>query len=260
MQAIYAFFGGSALSSKLSEAEKRAIHYCELIQGKEYKQAYSEMRADTSLSVEDKKAIMSAVSTAALYFIKLEWTNHGVQKTFRHWSQHEKESYLKQAQAVADSLKGLSPHVSFGFGSVLGIVRDCDFIPHDDDMDLVIAFEQPMKFADAKALVKSHLESSGFVCHGENLSHFGVNTGKGRAVDVFVGFIEGDRVSWFPSARKNLNVVDVFPVVKAEMFGVELDIPKNPEAYLAATYGEDWWHPIVNFSHPWDAAQYRDFV
>jgi len=260
MQAVYAFFGGGPQSAAPTEIELRALRYCNLVLNGQYREAYDELRADKSVADEDKKKLMSAVSAALLHFRNLEWTNHGIEKTFRYWNRSEKETYLRQAQAIADELKRLTPFVALGFGAVLGLVRDRDFVPHDDDMDLIIAFEEPMKFAEAKDLVKAHLEKAGYVCHGQNLSHFGVNTGKGRAVDVFIGFVEDDRVSWFPSARRNLQLWDVFPAEKADLFGIELDVPCDAEAYLSATYGEDWRKPIVNFSHPWDARQYRDFM
>jgi hypothetical protein len=152
----------------------------------------------------------------------------------------------------------LTPYVTFGFGSVLGFVREGELIAHDDDMDLLVAFrEEPdCCFKDAKMALRRHLVSDGFdVQNADYPTHLKV-----CCVDVFVGFIEDNEVvSWFPSARGGLFLSDVFPVTTKTVFDVPCRIPGNPERYLEVTYGKDWRNPDLDFGHPWDFSQYTRY-
>ncbi len=190
---------------------------------------------------------------------QLEWTNHGANRTFRFWSEAEKTKYLAQALELVEVLRPLSEDVCFGFGAVLGFVRDADFISHDDDLDLLIAMP-PSSFPVALARLSEHLTAAGYTCAGKNNSHFGVHKAGQRAVDVFIGFREEARVSWFPSRRKSLAWDDVFPAERRAWFGLDVPLPRNTEAYLAGTYGEDWRTPLSVWSHPWDISEYRDLL
>ncbi len=228
----------------------------------EYRQADVALRKEKSLDPAGKLTLIEAVNSSYLFRRDLEWTNHGILRSFRFWSPQEKADYLRMTREIMVSLKRLSPHVSLGFGSVLAIVRDGDFIPHDDDMDVLIAFEVEKlnKFPDALSQIEQVLLADGYGVHGRYPSHRNVNRDGGTAVDVFVGFVEEGDVSWFPSKRRNLRMSQVFPTRSVELFGVECDIPNQPEQYLAATYGADWRMPISNWNHPWKQDEYRDFL
>jgi hypothetical protein len=78
--------------------------------------------------------------------------------------------------------------------------------------------------------------------------------------DVFVGFAEDERVSWFPSARGNLALSQVFPTRDVTLHGVSCPFPAQPETYLEATYGARWREPDSHFMHPWDRKQYADLA
>jgi hypothetical protein len=243
--------------SKLLPEEKCAAILLLLALGRTA-DATKAFHSDTSLTSDLRRRISTTLNSKYLLERNLEWTNHGPQRTFRFWSAEEKGKYLDSACAMIAVLRDFSPHVSFGFGAVLGLIRDQDFIQHDDDLDILIAME-PMRFADAKERLRSFLHERGFVCHGENYTHFGVNTGKGRAVDVFIGFRQGERVSWFPSRRSSLEWNSVFPVQDFTYLGRSIPLPADAEAYLVATYGPDWREPDASWHHPWDIREYSDF-
>jgi len=240
-------------------AKGRAAALALLVAQGHYTEAYTSIRADKTLTDAEKRTVQKEISQKILFARDLEWTGHGVVKTFRFWQPEQKIKYMKMANSLASALQDFTPYVAFGFGSVLSMIRDNDFIPHDDDLDLIIALD-PSTFGDAKQRLQTFLEGRGFTCYGKNLSHFGVNTGTNEtAVDVFIGFIEDDRVSWFPSRRGGLDFAVVFPVQHREFFGQMAPIPADPERYLAVTYGPDWREPISNWNHPWDASEYHDF-
>ncbi len=262
---VHNYFGGDILPTLEANASPQATAIERLltcVKSGEYREAYLGLRQESSLDPASKLALIAAVNSSYLLRRDLEWTNHGILRSFRFWSTEEKADYLRMTREVMVSLKRLSPHVSLGFGSVLAIIRDADFIPHDDDMDILIAFEVEKlnKFPDALSQVEQVLTADGYGVHGKYPSHRNVNRNNGKAVDVFVGFIEDGDVSWFPSRRRNLRMAQVFPTKSVELFGVECEIPNQPEEYLAATYGEDWRMPISNWNHPWNQVEYSDFL
>lgn len=251
-----AFSGRSTVDAQL-------IRFCKMISEGQQAEIYSAMRSEKMLSETQKKEIISAIN--AVHFIpqQLEWTNHGVLKTFRFWTADEKAEYLRTSVEIIAALREITPHVCFGFGSVLGMVRDNDFISHDDDMDILIAFPATTgsTFNQKKQEIRELLEQTGFKVHGANLSHYGVNRGSGTATDIFIGFTEeNSSVSWYPSRRYLHRLEDIFPTVDFRMYGVECPIPNEPVRYLEKTYGLGWNFPIANWNHPWDSSEYKSFI
>lgn len=231
------------------------------VRGGQHREAYLGLRELKLLNQEEKKRLIVAANESYLMERQLEWTNHGILRSFRFWSIEEKQAYLRLTVEVMSCCKSVSPFVTLGFGSVLAIMRDNDFVPHDDDMDILVAFplNSARRYHDALGMLREAFESCGLRAHGNYLSHRNVNKDNGKCVDVFVGFIENDRVSWFPSRRGNLRVTDVFPARKVDFLGIECEIPADPVAYLEATYGEAWKIPISNWNHPWSRQEYADF-
>jgi len=245
----------------LSQLETRLYHYCDLVRVGEHSAAVNGIRTDKLLSENEKRSIIAAINDGWLLDQELEWTTHGIARTFRFWSREQKVAYIERANELVLDLLALSPLVSFGFGAVLGFVRDGDLIPHDDDLDTLIAFPASnASFCGAKEQLKKHLNAKGWSVSGDYPSHFNVFRPSQRSIDVFIGFVEDQRVSWFPSRRRNLRVHDVFPTQEFEVLGQLCPIPADPKRYLAATYGENWFEPIANWHHPWDASEYGDFM
>ncbi len=256
---------GQPLAPSRNVLESRLDHYSRLALSGDYDDAYFQLRKDKALKDEEKKRVIAAVNDGLLFGRKLEWGNHGIKCSFRFWTDARKSAYVERSLEIVDLLRNhLTPHVCFGFGSVLGMIRDADMIAHDDDMDLIIAFPARRRLTFRKVLAELRilLTSHDFVVPGkDNLSHLSTAR-KGQAgTDVFVGFIESDRrVSWFPSRRRSLTFSDVFPARMMRFHGHDCPIPRDPLKYLQATYGPDWRTPIPNWNHDWDAKQYRKFI
>lgn len=245
--------------------ELRLDYYFGLIKAAKYDEAYQQLRADRALSSGQKKAIIGAVNISYLFQHQLEWGNHGIRRSFRFWSEPQKNQYVELALELVALLRAeVTPHVSFGFGSVLGMIRDKDFIPHDDDMDLIIALpaQKRVTFSKVLANLRQILLARNFVVpESRNLSHLTTARPGGIGTDIFVGFIDPDqRVSWFPSARRGFTFNDIFPTQTILFFGGDCPIPRDPLKYLAVTYGSDWRTPISNWDHPWETAAYRQFI
>jgi hypothetical protein len=216
---------------------------------------------DAELDPDLVKAFRGVVNAELLPSRQLLWTIHGPTRSFRFWSPAEQSAYVQFSADVAAALGEVTPHVSFGFGAVLSVVRDKALIPHDDDLDIIIGFEpsEAATLADGLAIVTEALEARGFSVRGNYSAHRQVGRNhRGKHVDVFVGLFEGDAISWYPGNRGALDRDTMYPVTTAPLLGVQCPIPAHPEKYLATLYGEGWHTPDPNFTHRWDRSAYAD--
>lgn len=228
----------------------------------EFKNAIDVLHGKHFLTASSKKEIKSQINKSLLFEKKLEWNNHEIVKTFRFFSKHEKFNYLAEAEELINTLKRGNYFVSLGFGAVLGFVRNRDFIPHDDDIDLIVGVNK-IKLNYAKANLINYLKIYGFNNYSDELYHLTLCKGDPktcRGIDVFIGIIEDGYFSCFPSRHKVLRFDDVFPAEDQIFFETLLPFPKNPQAYLEAVYGSDWRNPISHWNHPWDLKEYAEFI
>ena len=205
-----------------------------------------------------------SVLVALLERFQLEWNSHGLKRTFRHWPASRKQSYLREALEIMNQLRSVSGGVCLGFGAVLGWQRAKDLVPHDDDLDILVAFDrrEVPDLGQALERVEAALLERGCVIKGRFFAHLWVQLDHDspQTLDVFVGLMEDDAVSFYPSQRAGLKVDMVFPAVEQELLGVALPMPARIEDYLAATYGPRWTSPDPAFSHPWSRESYADIA
>jgi hypothetical protein len=243
------------------------IYDCSRILGSFLQQQFLEgtaiLSSMTYITPEEILEIRKGFNQTILPCFERQLSGHGITKPFKYWSDNEKRNYLIQANKLINDLSELSNFVCIGFGSVLGYIRDSSLIDHDDDIDIIIAFDVQECHTISKALERltNHLTGLGYNVSGNHFSHRWVK-GKnmGAICDVFVGIKEEDKVSWFPSHRKNLLIDDVFPPLNVEMLNIFIPIPAKPIEYLEATYGKSWNIPDTNFNHPWNRNEYSDIA
>lgn len=226
---------------------------------------YPEARAAfEKLSVADDAGLRykRVINTTVLNARSLEWTVHGPQRSFRFWTAREKTDYIRFTATVADDLRELSPHACFGFGAALAVVRDGDLIPHDDDLDLIIGFENHEAATLPQALrrVEEFLRARDYTVAGNFSAHRHVSVPGRKKVDVFVGLFEDDTISWYPGARGSLTRQMMFPTSEGTLLGITCPLPRNPLVYLEKVYGAGWRHPDPGFKHTWDRSAYADLV
>lgn len=213
------------------------------------------------LAAAEVAEVKRAINRHVLYGRQLEWTSHGVRRSFRFWSDQESAGYVGLAVRVCSDLQAVSPDVCFGFGSVLAIVRDAALIKHDDDLDVIVAFEATAVGSLRKALelVRDALVARGYRVQGSFLSHWHVMR-DGKKVDVFVGLFEEGEIGWFPGRRRAFVKSDVFPARLESFLGFDCPVPRDAEKYLQELYGPNWRMPIPGWRHDWDRSAYLDLA
>ncbi|MCR4666338.1 MAG: tetratricopeptide repeat protein [Desulfovibrio sp.] len=131
-------------------------------------------------------------------------------------------------------------------GSLLGFLREGDFLEHDTDLDTGIfaGFDQ--------SLLKKAIYNAGcFIIMPQRSQHcLRVLHVNGIYIDIFTHYRDsedywhsGVKVSWHNSP---------FALRRENFKGLEILIPDPPEKYLEENYGMDWTIPKQNFDSALD--------
>lgn len=132
-------------------------------------------------------------------------------------------------------------HFLLNFGTLLGAIRDNDFIPHDYDIDL----SMHEKYKPAFIASLPELRDNGIVMCGHYKGNIFSLFYDGIICDIDVVF---DMV--FPYSLRYYRLLEKcypkFYTEKTEMItfmGDLFEVPANPERYLKYMYGKNWRIP-----------------
>ena len=141
------------------------------------------------------------------------------------------------------------------YGTLLGAVRDGRLIGHDNDVDVAYVSEHPYPVDVVREgyRVERVLRAEGWVVRrgsGVRLNvRLRLSNGSMRFVDVFTShWVEG--VLFIPSDTGfRLPPETILPLRTIELMGRRVPAPAQPEALLAATYGDSWRVPDPSFRY-----------
>ncbi len=156
--------------------------------------------------------------------------------------QIDKKVALENLRDFLNLMNGAGIKVVAGFGSLLGIVRDNDFITWDEDIDLCILKEDENLLEDNL----ENLRNNGFeLIRYERIGLYSFMR-NGEYIDIYV-------LQDIGSGIRNCGVDFLFEedftdTISHEFKGLQINIPRNYKRHLHFLYG-DWETPV----------QYADF-
>ena len=136
-------------------------------------------------------------------------------------------------------------------GTLLGFVRNKNFIAHDTDLDLGI-----FNYISVETVKKIIYSAGCFLIMPQRSLHcIRIRHANGTPIDIFIHYKEkndywhsGVKVSWHNSP---------FNLKKINFMGINIYIPDNPEKYLEENYGKNWNIPIKNFDSAIDCPNHK---
>lgn len=140
------------------------------------------------------------------------------------------------------------------YGTLLGFVRDGDFIPGDDDFDVgyFSRVSDPDGVREEAKEIVVRLVDAGFVVSFNRLGRLFRIRRPGDPpelhLDVTPVWYEDGMVLAHPQACIPCEAGDFLPATEAELRGVRVHLPHRPERFLETYYGPGWKVPDPSYS------------
>jgi phosphorylcholine metabolism protein LicD len=158
----------------------------------------------------------------------------------------------KAADALRDLDRALAAFGVRAFlisGTLLGYVREANFIPWDKDIDVGVSADQ----VDPDELARAFEKEGAFMVRRLDFTtdRLRVNHANGVMIDVFPHYLDDDGKVWHDgTATRWWN--SPFALKTVEFLGIEQAVPEEPERYLDENYG-NWRVPDPDFDARLDA-------
>lgn len=197
--------------------------------------------------------------------VKTQW-NHYV-RPFSAKTDNEINGLLRFCSETTQVAEELCGHKCYlAYGALLGHEREGKLISHDFDIDVAIDCGHCSRNEVAEIcrnLILKFVEN-GYQVKAKSFGQFFVLTPEGAAniykIEFFASWFEEDLYFlYFAVSGKKLQD-SLTPLQKINLQGHEFYAPGNPEALLAATYGDDWRVPNPQFKYDMTGPRWRPFT
>jgi len=146
-------------------------------------------------------------------------------------------------------------------GTLLGAIREGDFIAHDTDIDIGVFMEQ-WTLETLSDIFLDMLKKGFILYHSFGIfgKHFELAWYRdGIKVDFFFYYKVGDKIRFnaFLNGGRTLpddiltyeyDAINFDNIIQMDFNGIEVNVPLLPEQILIQKYGEDWKTPKKNWN------------
>lgn len=172
---------------------------------------------------------------------------------FAERTAHDLDPLLDAMTDLLDVLAGAGVPAFPAYGTLLGAVREGDFLGHDSDADLgyVSAHSQPVDVIRESFRLQRVVAARGYRTYRYSGLAFRVEVveadGATRFLDVFGGFLDGGRLYLMGEVGAPYERDWLLPLGTVSLRGREFPAPARPEKLLEAMYGPSWRVPDPAF-------------
>jgi len=184
-------------------------------------------------------------------------TQHGYTLALEN---RDEEGIWKEITQISSLLASLDLRCFLNSGTLLGIIRDGGFLPHDDDVDLAVILnadsdrEASRQWASLGELLKQCLQPPYKLDLGQTILYKIVCPSE-LEVDLFPAWVSSGHVFVWPYLHGELNTSDLFPLRPINENLPSVFLPAKPESFLEINYGSNWRIPDPSFRFDWNRAK-----
>lgn len=166
------------------------------------------------------------------------------------WKEQIFQAYQLAREAVAD-IDDISD-LFVAYGALLGQVRTGDFIAYDDDFDagILVDADSPAEAAQHYYRIVGVLRERGYVVEtsSSHLGNFYLYIADYPPIDIFLFYFRDStkELCSYNLAHQCSKEV-MLPLKSALLSGESMLVPNQPDALVAAIYGENWETPDPHF-------------
>lgn len=198
--------------------------------------------------------------------ITTQWGSQAT--TFSSRSEDFKNSLLKAIKKLTVIYKEeFQVDLFLTYGTLLGAVRENDFIGHDFDVDLTYLSKQSdgYKIAEESSEILNEIAANNVSDVSFQTGHCGqykVKVKEGEhtfSIEIFVSFIKDQRfyqLFWL-AGQHSPDIV--LPLKTRKFKDIEFLIPNKEEYYLESIYGKDWRTPNPDFKYDMSTVDWTVF-
>ncbi len=129
------------------------------------------------------------------------------------------------------------------YGTLLGAVREKDFIPHDEDIDLSCLGKDKQRFID---IIPQLLEVGFEIARYDRRNLFSLIR-KGNYIDLY--FFDDQKNGLYSCSGVLMLDKFLLKTCKLEFKGKQFNVPQDYIDALRCWYGENWMTPIKYFNY-----------
>ena len=243
-----------SLQESETSSREKALFHASVFDPKAAQRLIRELKSTDQKAAEELLSdVNSVISDQGLAL-----ATHGFRKTFELVGEEGRQIIYEELSQLLNWLNnefGVNAFISSG--TLLGIIRDGELIAHDDDVDIcyISNHSEPEDILSERERLVEFLRTKGCKLKPSGVAHYWCSTPKSVKLDIFTGWIDGDRCFMNPLNIEGLNKSDILPLVKRYVRGEGLMIPNNPEALLELNYGPKWKTPDPLWVFDWTHAK-----
>lgn len=165
--------------------------------------------------------------------------------------------YLNALAQAFDIMKNFNAQAFLCYGTLLGAVREGDFLAHDDDVDLLY-FDGASSYEEAKKKKEELIHK--FKENGYSVWDTGENFNVsicGAEIDLFFSWLSEGRLHLMMEKFqfRSIDARLVLPASTVKLCERYFPAPANPQGFLQERYGEGWRKPDPYYEWPWPVSR-----